>query len=138
MAAFHTTDAAYETKKRWWLFSTPRHQADITISPAPGNRMRTSTMVRSRVVPVNPGAMASMSSGVATTPTSTIRLTASASSDATAPATRSASDRSPRATSEAYTGMNEAESAPSPNRLFRKFGILKAAMKASAGAVRPK
>ena len=50
------------------------------------------------------------------------RATTSASSAPTAPATRSASRRSPRATSAAYTGMNDAESAPSPNRFCRKFG----------------
>ena len=52
--------------------------------------MRTSAIVRSRLSPWNPGAMAAISAGVATTPTSTSAATTSASSDATAPATRSA------------------------------------------------
>jgi hypothetical protein len=35
--------------------------------------------------------------------------------------------------------MNDAESAPSPNRFCRKFGMRKAALKASAASVsRPK
>src|SRR5512142_3187663 len=34
--------------------------------------------------------------------------------------------------------MNEAESTPSPNRFWRKFGILSAALKASAAAELPR
>ena len=36
------TGAAYESRKRPWLLRTPRHQADSTSRPAPGNRIRTS------------------------------------------------------------------------------------------------
>ena len=87
-----STGAVYDSRNRWWLFSTPRHHADSTSSPAPGNRMRTSAIVSSRFAPVNPGAIASMSSGVASDADEhdAARPT-SASSDATAPATRSAS-----------------------------------------------
>ena len=92
------TGAAYESRKRRWLLSTPRHHADSTSRPAPGNRMRTSRIVSSRFSPSNPGAITSMRSGVRqdadehddARPTS-------ARSEATAPATRSASRRSPRA-----------------------------------------
>jgi hypothetical protein len=42
IAAFHITGAVYERRNLWWLLRTPRHQADSTSSPAPGNRMRTS------------------------------------------------------------------------------------------------
>jgi hypothetical protein len=83
--------------------------------------------------------MAAISSGVARTPNSTRMATTSASSAPTAPATRSASFRSPRATSEAYTGMNDADNAPSPNRFCRKLGMRNAALKASAASdSRPK
>ncbi len=46
--------------------------------------------------------------------------------------------RSPRATSGAYTGMNDADSAPSPNRFCRKLGMRNAALNASASTPRPK
>ena len=72
--------------------------------------------------PRSPGAMSATSSGVASTPSSTSVPVTSASSAATAPATRAACSRSSRATSAAYTGMNDADSAPSPNRFCRKFG----------------
>jgi hypothetical protein len=42
IAAFHMTGAVYDSRNRWWLFRTPRHQADSTSSPAPGKRIRTS------------------------------------------------------------------------------------------------
>ena len=60
--------------------------------------------------------------------------TISASSAPTAPATRSASRRSPRDSSAAYTGMNDADSAPSPNRFWRRFGMRNAALNASAAS----
>ncbi len=138
IATFQTTGAAYEIRNLWWLFSTPRHHADMTIRPTPGKRMRTMRIVRSRVAPVNPGAIKSMRSGVPSTQTSTRALTASAISENTAPATRSASLRSPFATSAAYTGMKDADSAPSPNRLLRKLGMRKPAVNASAAAESPK
>src|SRR5437870_1371781 len=88
-------------------------------------------MVSSRFAPLKPGAIASISKGVARTPARTSIATIKASSDATAPATRSASRLSSRARRAAYTGMKEAESAPSPNRFCRKFGIRKPALKAT-------
>ncbi len=36
MAAFQTTGATYETKNLWWLFRTPRHQAEKTSRPVAG------------------------------------------------------------------------------------------------------
>src|SRR5436190_1769683 len=123
IAAFQTTGAAYDSRNRWWLLRTPRHHADMTSSPAPGNRMRTSDVVSTRFSPVKPGAMRSISSGVANTPTRTSSDTTRARIDATAPATRSASRRSPFATNAAYTGMKDADSAPSPNRFCRKLGM---------------
>ena len=139
IARFHTIGAAYDSRNFPWLFSTPRHHADSTSSPAPGNRIRTTAIVSARLSPVNPGAITAMRIGVANTPTSTIAPTTIASSAATAPATRSAVFCSPRATSAAYTGMNEADSAPSPNRFCRKFGMRNAALNASAASdCRPK
>ena len=82
IAAFHITGAAYDSRKRWWLFRTPRHHADSTSSPAPGNSMRTISIVSSRLSPVKPGAITAISTGVATTPASTSTATTSASSDA--------------------------------------------------------
>ena len=38
IAAFHITGAVYDSRNRWWLFRTPRHQADSTSSPAPGKQ----------------------------------------------------------------------------------------------------
>ena len=49
---------------------------------------------------------------------------------ATAPASRPAA-RSSRSASELYAGTNAPESAPSPSRFWRKFGIRMAAAKAS-------
>jgi hypothetical protein len=49
-----------------------------------------------------------------------------------------ASDSRWRARRLAYTGMNEAERTPSPKRFWRKFGIRKAALKASAASEVPK
>src|SRR6266705_1634285 len=58
----------------------PRHHADITRRPAPGNRMRTTVTVSWRLAPVNPGAIAPMSHGVAKTPMRTMPLTTRARS----------------------------------------------------------
>ncbi len=41
MPTFHMTALEYDSRKRWWLFRTPRHQADSTSNPAPGKRIRT-------------------------------------------------------------------------------------------------
>ncbi len=79
-----------------------------------------------------------MSQGVRNTPASTSTEVTSISRAATAPATRRASSFSPRATRFAYTGMKEAERTPSPKRFWRKFGIRKAALNASADALLPK
>src|SRR6185369_13252055 len=68
IATFHVTGARYDSRTRLWLLSTPRHQADRTSSPAPGNSTRTIAIVRSRFAPVKPGAITALSAGVATTP----------------------------------------------------------------------
>ena len=60
IAMFHTTGAVYERKNLRWLFRIPRHHADNTSSAAPGNRIRTSRMVSSRLAPWNPGAITSV------------------------------------------------------------------------------
>ena len=65
IAAFHITGAAYESRNRRWLFRMPRHHADSTSRPAPGNRMRTSAIVSARFSPVKPGAISAISTGVA-------------------------------------------------------------------------
>ena len=70
----------------------PRHQADITSSPAPGNRIRTSVIVSSRFSPSKPGAISEISSGVARTPTSDEQALTRPRTAATAPATSDASD----------------------------------------------
>ena len=51
MAKFQTTGAVYERKNLRWLFRMPRHHADITSRPAPGNRTRTMRMASSRLAP---------------------------------------------------------------------------------------
>ena len=63
--------------------------------------MRTSRMVSSRLAPVKPGAMASMSQGVASTPASVKTVVTSERSPATAPATLRASSSFPSARSAA-------------------------------------
>ena len=50
-AAFHTTGDTYDRKNLRWLFRTPRHHALITSSAIPGNRMRTISIVCTRVAP---------------------------------------------------------------------------------------
>ena len=90
--------------------------------------MRTSRMVSSRFSPVKPGAMAAISQGVASTPSSVKIVVTSETSPATAPATLRASSSRPSARSAAYTGMNEALRTPSPSRFCRKLGILNAAL----------
>ena len=78
IATFHVTGARYDSRNRLWLFSTPRHQADRTSRPAPGNSTRTIAIVRSRFSPVKPGAITALSAGVATTPARTTTETTSA------------------------------------------------------------
>ena len=95
-------------------------------------------MVASRFSPSNPGAMRSMSQGVSSTPASTSTETARPSSAATTPAAVRASSSRPRARNPAYTGMNEADSTPSPKRFWRKLGIRNAALNASAASDVPK
>ena len=68
------------------------------------------------MAPVNPGAITAINAGVSHTPSSTSTDVTSDSRATTAPARRVASFSSPRASSAAYAGMKEAESAPSPNR----------------------
>ena len=101
MAAFHTTGAVYDRRNRRWLFRIPRHQADSTSSAMPGKRMRTSRMVSSRFSPAKPGAMPSISQGVAQTPTTASTAVTRARSAPTAPATRAAASSSSSASSRA-------------------------------------
>ncbi len=95
-------------------------------------------MVNSRFSPVNPGAISAISTGVTTTPTSTNAEVISTSKEAIAPATFPASSFASRANKFAYTGMNDAESTPSPNRFCKKLGMRKAARNASAESELPK
>jgi len=95
-------------------------------------------MVSSRLSPAKPGAMTVTSTGAKTTPRITTTDTARASSAPIAPATRSASSCSFPETSPAYTGMKDAERAPSPKRFWRRLGMRKAAVKASAAAEVPR
>ena len=73
--------------------------------------MRTSEIVSSRRAPEKPGAMTAMSSGVARTPISTSAAMTSARSDATAPGDAIGLLRFALRSSDAYTGMNDADSA---------------------------
>ena len=82
MAAFHATGAVYESRKRRWLFRTPRHHAESTRSPTPGKRIRTRRIVRSRFAPAKPGAIASISQRRAHTPPRVRSAVARASSAA--------------------------------------------------------
>src|SRR6185312_12269330 len=138
ITAFHATGETYDRKKRRCEFRIPRHHADSTSSPTPGNMTCTSLMVSSRLSPLNPGVRRSIRYGAAKMPTVTSTVATIASSENTAPATRPASASSPSASSRAYTGMNDADSTPSPNRFCRKFGILIAAVNASAESEVPR
>ncbi|CAM3279919.1 hypothetical protein COSO111634_09790 [Corallococcus soli] len=104
----------------------------------PGNRTRTSRMARSRSPPSKPGAMRSTNSGVASMPSATITLVASASRPNTAPATLSDSSASFLPSSWAYTGMKEPDSTPSPKRFCRKLGMRSAALKTAAASALPR
>ncbi len=75
MVRFQATGAAYEAKNRWWLLSTPKHHADITKIPAPGNKTWTMRIVNCLVSPLKPGAITSISQGAAITPIRTRRAT---------------------------------------------------------------
>ena len=53
-------------------------------------------------------------------------------------ATREASSRRPSASRRAYTGMNDADSTPSPSRFWSRFGIRSAARNAAAAGDSPR
>ena len=73
IATFQTTGDAYESRKRRCELRTPRHHADSTRRPAPGNRIRVSAMVRSRFSPVQCGPSSAKSlNGVVSSPASTM------------------------------------------------------------------
>ena len=135
--AFHTTGATYERKNRRWALRTPRHQADNTSAAVPGNMIRTSVTVSSWVDSASPGAMRRVSGSASTTPTSATAAATAASNPTTAPARRRAASRSPRSIRSLYTGMNDADRAPSPSRFCSRLGIFKAARKASSAAPVP-
>ena len=116
IAAFQITGAVYEMKNLRWLFRTPRHHAEMTSRPAPGNRIRTSRVVSSRFGPLKPGAITSMNTGARATPARTRTAVTRDRMMKTVRATRSACSCSPRASSPAYTGMKDADRAPSPKR----------------------
>jgi hypothetical protein len=138
MQRFQATGAVYEIKKRPWLFKMPRHQADITKAPTPGNMIWTSVMVSCCLSPLNPGAIRSIKIGVARIPRITQVETTIASNDPITLATRSASSSSLPPKSRAYVGMKEAERTPSPKRFWRMLGIRSAARNASAASVLPR
>src|ERR1035437_2288271 len=135
---FHATGEAYERKNRRCELRIPRHHAEITSPPTPGNITCTSLIVSSCLSPVKPGVSSAIRCGVAITPTTTSTVAMSASSENTAPATRPASSSSPSASSLAYTGMKDAESTASPKRFWRKLGMRMAALNASAASDVPR
>src|SRR6185437_6724664 len=110
-------------KNRRWLFNTPRHHAHITTRPADGNRIRVKWTVSVRVASFpgafKPLAITDVIGPANTTPSATPTATINPRIAATAPAVRPASSSLPSRTRPAYTGMNDAESDPSPNRLLR-------------------
>jgi hypothetical protein len=116
----------------------PRHQADITSAPTPGNIIWTNVIVSCRFSPLNPGAIRSINKGVARIPRITQLETTIASNDPITLATRSASASSLLPKSRAYVGIKEADSTPSPKRFCRIFGIRRAARNASAASVLPR
>ncbi|MDZ7632241.1 MAG: hypothetical protein U5K74_13075 [Gemmatimonadaceae bacterium] len=71
--------------------STPRHHAESTSSPTPGNMIRTSVVVSARFDSSKPGVSSATSSADHVTPISTSVADSSASSVKIAPATRTAS-----------------------------------------------
>ena len=101
MTTFQITGARYDSRNFRWLLRTPRHHAEQTSRPMPGNMIRTSRIVSSRFSPVNPIATVATSHGVRTMPSATSTAVTSASSAPTTPATRSASSRWPRASNPA-------------------------------------
>ena len=98
---FMNIGATYERKNLRWLFRMPRHHAERTRIPTPGHMMRTTVIVSSRIAPLYPGAITMSSHGVSRTPRSTRIAMATASSDATIPATRPAVSSSPSASNRA-------------------------------------
>src|SRR5439155_1732218 len=111
----------------------PRHQAEITISPAMGNRMRTSVMVSWRRGSSKPCAITVVIAGARAIPSRASTPDASTSNPRIAPARARAAALSGRSLSAAYTGMNDPASVPSLSRLRMVLGIRSAARKASAG-----
>ena len=139
IARFQTIGAEYERRKRRWLLSTPRHHAESTSSPAPGKEnahecdreLALRARKSRRDEPDEPRrdehsqhARAATSRPRAARPRRPPRACAASSS--------------PSARSRAYTGMNDAESTPSPKRFCRKFGMRNAALNASAASPSPR
>ena len=87
IARFQATGAVYERKKRRWLLSTPRHHAEKTSRPAPGNKILTRRMVNSRVSASKLFVNAMIQYGAVRMPISTITDVTSASRVSTAFAT---------------------------------------------------
>jgi hypothetical protein len=135
---FHSEGAAYDRKKRRCVLRMPRHQAERIRIPDMGNMICTSVTVRSRPAPEKPGATKSVITGARTMPMSASAAVSSTRTDAMTELTRLASAVSPRSIMPAYTGMNEAESVPSPSRLRMTLGMRSAARNASAAAPSPK
>ena len=134
-ATFQSAGAAYGRKKRRCVLSTPRHHAEITMSPVMGNRMRTSVIVSSRRGWSNPFASTVVIEGASAIPTRASTPAASNNSPRIAPARARAGPLSGRSLRAAYTGMNDASSVPSPSRLRSVLGIRSAARNASAGTL---
>ncbi len=95
--------------------------------------MRTSVMVSWRRGSSNPFAITVVIAGANAMPSRASTPDASNRRPRTAPASDRAAVLSARSLRAAYTGMNDAESVPSPSRLRMVFGMRSAARKASAG-----
>ena len=139
IARFQTTGAAYDRKKRRWLFRTPRHHADM--HEQPGAREEDPDEAHGEVALLAREAVGhEVDDQRRREHAERDEDRRSASRAGRTPRRRRGRPprSSPCARSRAYTGMKDAESTPSPKRFCRKFGIRVAEPKASAASDVPR
>ena len=103
----------------------------------PGNMIRSRVVASSSCSPEKPGVISRVSGPAKRIPIATTAAITAISSPRIFPASRLAASRSSSSSRE-YTGMNDAESTPSPSRFWSRFGIRSAALKTSAVAPTPR
>ena len=135
--AFHITGETYERKKCRWLLRMPVQYADSTRKAMPGNMIRRRVVASSSCSPEKPGVITRVSGCANRIPRATTAAMTVSRRPRILPASRLAACRSSSSSRE-YTGMNDADSTPSPSRFWSRFGILSAALKTSAVAPTPR